>query len=397
MMELVRPEVLSTPARNRPGQTARPTWLTQALALSLALIALCLPACNRDEEQGEEEHHRIVVTSPKAKDVVVTQQYVCQIHSRRHIKVCALQSGFLKAIHINEGQTVEKGKLMFEILPTLYQAKYEAEQAEAKLAELELNYTKSLASDKVVSPNEVALYKAKLSKAKAKADLAQAELKFTEVRAPFNGMVDRLEQQLGSLIKEGEVLTTLSDNSVMWVYFNVPEARYLEYKASQGPSTQRSQYLKLPDSRIELVLANGSKFQYGSSDTVTVEGKFNNETGNIAFRADFQNPSGLLRHGQTGNLLIHRTVRNAIVIPQRATFEILDKQYVYVVDKENVVRQREIVIDHEKDDIFVIKSGLDVNDRIVLEGVRQVHHGQHVECEFRDPEEALKNLKYHAE
>jgi membrane fusion protein (multidrug efflux system) len=114
-------------------------------------------------------------------------------------------------------------------------------------------------------------------------------------------------------------------------------------------------------------------------------------------RADFQNPSGLLRHGQTGNVLINRTLKNALVIPQRATFEILDKRYVYVVDEDHVVHQRAIVIQNELDDIFVIKSGLDVNDKIVLEGVRQVHDGEKSEYEFREPEVALANQKNHAE
>ena len=140
-----------------------------------------------------------------------------------------------------------------------------------------------------------------------------------------------------------------------------------------------------------------SKFPDSSATIGAIEAKFNNETGNIAFRADFPNPDGLLRHGQTGNILIHRTLHNAIVIPQRATFEILDKRYVYVVGKDDVVHQREITIQHEMDDIFVIKSGLDVNDRIVLEGVRQVQDGEKVEYEFRPPEEVLANQKNHAE
>ena len=122
-------------------------------------------------------------------------------------------------------------------------------------------------------------------------------------------------------------------------------------------------------------------------------GQFNNETGNIAFRADFPNPDRLLRHGQTGTMLIHRTLKDAIVIPQRATFEILDKRYVYVVGKDDVVHQREITIQHELEDIFVIEKGLDVNDKIVLEGIRQVHDGEKVEYEFRKPEEVMANQK----
>ena len=232
------------------------------------------------------------------------------------------------------------------------------------------------------------LFEAKKDRAKAKADQAQAELDFTEIRAPFDGIVDRQRQQLGSFIKEGEVLTTLSDNSVMWVYFNVPEKQYLEYKAAQKQHEA--------DDRIELLLANHDKFPE-SCTRLTIEAQFNNETGNIAFRADFPNPDGLLRHGQTGTILIHRTLKNALVIPQRATFELLDKRYVWVVGEDDVVHQRLITIKHELEDIFVINSGLDVKDKIVLEGVREVEEGGKVEYEFRKPEEALKNQKFHAE
>lgn len=360
----------------------------QIRAFILALIPLTPTACIKHEEQPELEHQKSVLTSPVTKDVVITQQYVCQIHSQRHIKVRALENGYLQEIRVNEGQAVKKGDMMFKIVPTLYQAKLDAELAEAQLAELELNNTIRLYKEKVVSQNEVALYQAKLAKAKAKAKLAEAELNFTMVSAPFSGIVDRLHEQLGSLIKEGDELTTLSDNSVMWVYFNVPEARYLEYMAGQSQDRESQQ--------IELVLANGSLFKQ-SGKIGAIEANFNNETGNIPFRADFPNPDGLLRHGQTGKVLIHRTFSNAVVIPQRATFEILDKRYVYVVDKEDVVHQREIVVQNELDDIFVIKSGLAVNDRIVLEGVRQVRDGEKVEYEFRRPEEALANQKKHAE
>jgi membrane fusion protein (multidrug efflux system) len=105
----------------------------------------------------------------------------------------------------------------------------------------------------------------------------------------------------------------------------------------------------------------------------------------------------VLRHGQTGTILIHRTLKHALVIPQRATFELLDKRYVWVVDENDVAHQRLITLAHELEDVFVIKSGLDVKDKIVLEGVRQVAEGRKVEYEFRKPADALKNQKFHAE
>jgi len=362
--------------------------MSRLLVFLLAAAVLSLPACQSREEQSDEGRHKIVVTSPKVKDVVLTQQYVCQIHSQRHIKICALANGYLQEICVKEGQTVKKGDVMFKLLPTLYKTRLAAERAEAKLAELERNNTRRLARDNVVSENEVKLYDAKLAKAEARANQAEAELNFTVVKAPFDGIVDRLHKQLGSLIKEEDVLTTLSDNSVMWVYFNVPEARYLDYMAGLGREDESQ--------KIELMLANGSKFEY-LGEIGAIEANFNNETGNIPFRADFLNPKGLLRHGQTGTVLIHRTQRNAAVIPQRATFEILDKQYVYVIDADGVIHQREIVIQNELDDLYVVKSGLAADDKFVLEGVRQVHDGDKREYEFRKPDDAVANQKLHAE
>jgi membrane fusion protein (multidrug efflux system) len=406
------------------------------LAALLATLSLSLPACNphKEEEQSHEERHTIVVTNPLAKDVVITQQYVCQIRSRRHINVKALQGGYLEEIQIKEGQAVKEKDVLFKIVPTLYEARLDAEKAEVRLADLEFKNSQRLNNDPltVVSKMEVSLYEAKLAKAEAKRKLAEAELNFATIKAPFDGIVDRLYEMQGSLIKEGDVLTTLSDNAVMWVYFNMPEARYLEDMANPGQDMDPSQ--------VELVLADGSKFPHACTK-ITREAKFNNETGNIPYRADFPNPNRLLRHGQTGNILIHRTLKKALVIPQRATFEILDKQYVWVVGEDHAVHQREIVVQNEKDDIFVVKKtelatggrdradhkpgehaagehnkadehnggehtvgehrkgikGLEAGDKIIFEGVRQVHEGMKVEYEYLEPEKALANMKFHAE
>jgi membrane fusion protein, multidrug efflux system len=301
--------------------------------------------------------HKIVATSPKAMDVIITRQYVCQIHSQRHIDVRAAEKGYLEEISVKEGQAVKKGDSMFKIVPASYEARLDAEKADAKPAQ-------------------------------AKAKLVKTELNLTKVRAPFDGIVDRLQEQFGSLVKEGDILTTLSDNSVMWVYFNVPESQYLEYIATRQQLQE--------DPKVELVLANGKRFpQRGKIGAIAAQ--FNNETGNIPFRADFDNPDGLLRHGQTGTILIHRTLKDAIVIPQRAVFELLDKRYVWVLDKDDVAHRSLITIKHELEDIFVINSGLKVSDRIVLEGVRLIEEDAKVEFEFRKPEEALSNQKFHAE
>jgi len=406
--------------------------ISKILLVTLALVSLSLAACSRRDPEGEGEN-KIVATSPMVTEVDVKEPYVCQIHAQKYIQVKAMATGYLDDIKVKEGQSVrgpvgkpgdanyKPGELMFKIRPVLYRARYEAEAAEAKLAGLELDYTRKLYYDKVVSQNEVSLYEAKLKKAKAKAELAKKELEFTDVYAPFDGIVDRLKMQLGSLVKEEMELTTLSDTSVMWVYFNVPERRYLEIpeiKARQGKGAPKSQIIKLHDAWVELKLADGKTFEFNKNtdekiDTVTLEAEFNNETGTVPFRADFPNPDRLLRHGQTGNVVIHRRMKNAVVIPQRATFEVLQKQYVYVIDKDNEVHQREIVIQNEQEDLYVLKPrevikpedphkkeyvvGLAPDERFILEGVRQVQDGVTREYEYVPPEKVMKKLKYHAE
>ncbi|OJW03214.1 MAG: efflux transporter periplasmic adaptor subunit [Planctomycetales bacterium 71-10] len=331
-------------------------------------------------ETADRDRPGVVTTSPNVKDVDVTQQYACTIDARRHIEVRSLQNGYLEEVPLKEGQSVKQGDVLFKVAPALYLAKLDAELAEAKLAELEFSDAEKLLNDKVISKVEMERSQAKRDGAQARAKLAQAELNFTVVRAPFDGLVDRMGKQPGSLITERDVLTTLSDSSVMWVYFNMPESKYLEYMASRDKGEEAEQ--------VDLKLADGSMYRHPGK-VAAIEAEANSETGTIAFRADFPNPDGLLRHGQTGTVKIHRVLKDATVIPRRAAFELLDKQYVYVVDEDDVARRREIVVQSEPGDFLVVERGLSVDDRIVLDGVGQVRDGEKVSAEFRKPEEVV--------
>jgi membrane fusion protein (multidrug efflux system) len=356
----------------------RMTWLARlkpVAAVAAVLIFATAGVGFLGRQQPQDKAERITVATVQSKAVTITQPYVCQIHAQRHINVRALENGYLGAIDVKAGQAVTKGDVMFKLVPILGQARLNAEVAEAKLAELEFDHAKGLADQKGLIPNEAARLDAKRAKAQARAQLARAELNFTDVIAPFDGIVDRPLQQEGTLVHEGETLTTLSDNTVMWVYFNVPENRYLEFMAANLDQHK-------DDMKVELVLASGQKFaQPGKLGAIGAD--FNPATGNVAFRADFPNPERLLRHGQTGTVLLSEVKPGAIVIPQRATFEVDGKRYVYVVDKDNVAHQREVTIQHELEDTFVVKTGVGVNDKIVIDGVRVVRDGDRVEFQDR--------------
>lgn len=354
------------------------------------LTGLCilagLTSCQSKKETPELTS-KLLVTSPLLMDTTIIKDYVCQIHSSQHIEIRALEKGYLQNIFVDEGQFVRKGQLMFQIMPLMYKAELQKAQAEASFAQIEYRNTKSLADSNVVSKNELALARAKYDKAKAEVALAQVHLGFTEIRAPFDGMMDRFQVRLGSLVSEGDLLTTLSDNSKMWVYFNVPEAEYLNYKS--GADKQNTV-------EVRLLMANNEIYEHPGV-IETIEADFNNETGNIAFRATFPSPKGLLRHGETGSVQMVVPLKNVLLIPQKATFEILEKKYVYVVKADNTVHSREITIAAEMPDLFIIKGGLKKNEKILLEGIRKVRDGDHIRFNYQDPKTVIPNLNVYTE
>ncbi len=353
----------------------------------LFLVAcISLTSCN----QHKKEHKEIIkhlVTSPIKMDTLITKDYVCQIRSIKNIELRALEKGYLQKISVDEGQSVKKGQPMFKIMPNVYEAELKKAKAEADVANIEYGNTKLLADSDVVSPNELAMSKAKYEKANAEVILAKTHLGFTNIKAPFDGIMDHLHVREGSLLDEGELLTTLSDNSKMWVYFNVPEAEYLDY-VMNGQKEEKKE--------VSLLMANNRKFNH-KGIVETIEGEFNNETGNIAFRATFSNPDRILRHGETGNILMEVPLKDVLIIPQKTTFEVLDKKFVFVLDKNNKIRQREVTIGAELPHLFVIEKGLSVKDKVLLEGLRLVKEGDAIDYEFVQPKEAISNLELYAE
>ncbi|MDO6676774.1 efflux RND transporter periplasmic adaptor subunit [Tenacibaculum sp. 1_MG-2023] len=353
----------------------------------MSLFALLIHISCESKKESKHPETKFLVTNPIKKDTSITKDYVSQIHAIQHIEVRALEKGYLKKVFVDEGQHVKKGQRMFQISPNVYKADLQKAKAEAKAAEIEYKNTQLLAEGNVVSKNELALAKANYEKAKAEVMLAQTHLGFTSIKAPFNGIMDHLHVRKGSLLDEGELLTTLSDNSKMWVYFNVPETEYLDYIMSQDKDKKKE---------VTLLMANNKPFNQNGI-VETIEGEFNNETGNIAFRATFPNPNGILRHGETGSILMEVPYEGALIIPQKATFEVLDKKYVFVVDKNNTVKQREITVEAELPHLFIVEKGLTENDKILLEGIRMVKDQQKIHVEFKEPNAVMSSLDLYAE
>jgi membrane fusion protein, multidrug efflux system len=359
--------------------------MKRVLLLASLSFVFIQTSCTTEKHHSKEES-TFLVTSPIKMDTILTKEYVCQIHAISHIELRAQERGYLQSIYIDEGQHVKKNQLLFRIMPNLFEADMMRAKSEVLVAEIEVENTQVLFDKNVVSKNELAMAKARLSKAKAELKLAQTHLDFTEIRAPFDGIIDRFHVRLGSLIDEGELFTNLSDNSKLWVYFNVPESEYLDYMTHKSDSLQV----------VKLKMANNEI--YGHDGIVeTIEADFNNETGNIAFRATFENPEALLRHGETGTILIQSPLKNTMLIPQKSTFEVLDQKYVFVVDKENIVRSRNITIEAEIPHLYAVSEGLSEGDKIILEGLRKVNENDKIKYKFVQPKKAISELDLYAE
>jgi len=329
------------------------------LCLSALILLTGITGC-KDKTSEKKEMVRYKVTTPFLSDTSITKEYVAQIQSVRNIEIRAQEKGYLESVFVDEGQFVKAGQRLFRIMPRLYEAEYLKATARVKEAELELLNTSTLAEKNIVSKTEQAIAQAKLDEAKAEQSLAHLHVSFTDIRAPFDGVIDRIPFKLGSLIEEGAALTTLSDNRDVYAYFNVSESEYLDYKTGN--------HSKEP---VGLLLANNREHT-APGFIETIEGVFDNSTGNIAFRARFPNPGYLLKHGETGKVRMTVPLTGALLIPQKSTYELQDKIYVYVISPDGVVSSRNIRIRARMPDIYVVESGLDPKDLILIEGVQNV-------------------------
>ena len=361
--------------------------MNKNIFISAMIITFSLLSCSKKEAENKELESEFTATTVLVKDTVFTKEYVSQIRSLKNIEIRAQEKGYLEKVYVDEGQYVHAGQPLFKTMASLHQVDLLKAQAEAKAAEIELGNAKLLADKNVVSKKEQELAKARLDQANAEVALAKLHLSFTVIRAPFSGTIDRIPKKLGSLIDEGELLTSLSDNSQIYAYFNVSEPEYLQYQQNVKDRG---------DSHVNLKLANDEMFQY-TGNVEVIESEFDPETGNISFRAKFPNSEKLLKNGQTGKILMNVPVKNAMIIPQKATYEIQDKKYVFVLDKNNKAVSREITTSGEFPDLYVVKSGLTAQDKFLLEGVQNVKEGQKVSYKLQNPKTVISKLRLKAE
>ena len=349
-----------------------------------AMLVIILWGCttNGNTNNKKEKAQPFPVTKLVMKDTLLKHNYVAGLQAVRNVEIRARVNGFLEKIYVDEGQEVQKGQLLFSITNEEYKARLAEANAslssaiaEAKAAEVDTRRVKMLVDKKVIAPTELEVATAKLTAAQAKIDEARSaaatatmHLNYTNIYAPFDGTIDRIPLKTGSLVTDGTLLTTVSDTHEMYAYFNVSETEYLEYRKSQkGPSNKA----------VSLILADGTSYSYPGK-VETIEGEFESSTGAIAFRARFPNPQKLLKHGASGSIQLENTLEDALIIPQKAVFEMQDKNYVFVVDTANRVSMRSFMPGSRLSHCYIVKNGLTAGERIVCEGTQTIREGMHI-------------------
>lgn len=360
----------------------RKSFLILSMAAT-ATAAAVLGGCSKQQTampQSGPMPLKVLTVEPTS--TVLNNTYPATLKGKTDIDIRPQVSGFITAVHVDEGQRVHKGQPLFTIDQVQYQAAVDQAQAAVNAArtavanaQIQADNNKQLFDRNIisenarqVSDNQLRQAQAQLRQAEAALTSAQKNLSYTVVTAPSDGVVGTIPNREGSLASPSSVqpLTTISDNSQIYAYFSLTEKDLLEM--TDGGTRRLADAVKeMPE--VTLVLADGSEYPI-KGKVMTVSGVIDNNTGSASVRALFDNPSGMLRSGNTGQINIPVSNENVIVVPQKATFEVQDLKYVFTLNDSNLTVTTPIkVLGLNDGKNYVVTEGLNGGDRVVIEGV----------------------------
>lgn len=363
------------------------------LAFSLAISC----SSGSGKENAKNKILELPVLTLRTMQIEIPKTYVADIQARQFVEIRSKVEGFVEKIFVDEGDFVVKNQPLFQTssvelseLVNSANARLMQARAEEKTASLEVDRLKILVDKNIYSPSELELVQFKkdaarsfVMEAEALLKNAQVGLSYTTIRAPFDGLVDRIPYKTGSLVHSGDLLTNIADIDEVFAYYKITENEYLAYKRGKIDKTRLQEEVDLANNLkegleeryevISLILSDGQVYpQKGQLETM--EADFETGTGSIALRVRFPNPDGLLKHGASGKVQMTNPQENIFLIPQKATFEIQDYTYVYMVDQENKVTVRSFR-PLGRYGLFYIVEDFNAGDRIVLEGIQLVQDG----------------------
>ena len=368
-----------------------------------ALAALLFASCGQKSQNIGEAGNDYAVVTLQPKDVELNTAYPATIKGMQDIEIRPKVSGYLTQLLVDEGATVRKGQPLFKIDDVQYRAAVNQAIASVNVVKANINTQKltvenkkMLHSKQIISDydlqtaiNQLASLEAQLQQAEAALQSARDNLRYCTVTSPGDGVVGVIPYRVGSLVSasSAQPLTTVSSINEMYVYFSMTEKQLLALTREQGGLNEAMK--NMPP--VTLVLSDGTTYSE-TGKVSTISGVIDPQTGAVQMRATFSNVQHVLRSGGTGSVLMPNNQKGAIVIPQKATYEIQNKKFVYVVDNKNKVQSREIEVLVQNDgQNYVVSSGLKAGERIVVDGVNKLKNGMDIKP--ITPEQADKNVQ----
>lgn len=353
-------------------------------------FALALTACGGDKSAVPTSGNDYAVVTVQPSEATLNTSYPATIKGIQDIEIRPRIAGNIMKVLVDEGDFVRAGQPLFIIDKVQYEAAVKSAVAaikvvEANIATQELTvknkrmlHEKAIISqyDLETAENQLQSLKAQLAQSQAQLTDARNNLSYCTVTSPSDGVVGTIPYRVGSLVSSSSALplTTVSNISKMYVYFSMTEKQMLDLTRENGGIVASID--KMP--QVNLMLADGT--QYSQPGTITaISGVIDQTTGSVQIRATFDNSGKVLRSGGTGSVLVPTHATDAIIIPQKATYEIQDKRYVYLVGKDNKVKNTEITVLPQNDGTnYVVTSGIKAGDRLVVEGVNSLKDGMQI-------------------
>ncbi len=350
--------------------------------MMLAAVAATLVSCGGGGSRPQFGDNEFPVVTVGTSSADMQSTYPATIKGVQDVEIRPKASGFIMQINVKEGQTVGAGQVLFVIDNETAQQQVRQAQAAVNTAQQQCNTAKltyensqKLHESRVIgdfelqtSQNSYEVAQAQLAQAQAALASAKEQLSYCYVKSPAAGVVGTLPFKKGALVSSSNVLTTVSNNSSMEVYFSVTEKAAMQLQAAGLQS--------LPS--VKLLLADGST--YGHEGKVTkMSGVIDQATGSVQLIALFQNPQRILKSGGAGTIVIPRQATDAIIIPQSCVSEVQNKKFIYLLGSDNKVKYSEIKVDAQNDGMnYIVTDGLKTGDKYVTNGVTKLTDGMEI-------------------
>jgi len=400
--------IKNTPASLKPHQLIRKR---PAFALIIGCAIMTAIGCrNTEGGQAQQSGAPVAQAYPVLKvsthNTTLQSQYPATLQGVQNIEIRPKIDGYIEHIYIDEGATVKKGQLLFKINAPQYEqevknslAAINSAEADVNTAKLQVEKTRPLVTKGIISDYELKsaedalkVKEAALMQAKTTLANARTNLSYTTVTSPVDGVAGMIPYKLGSLVSSTTTspLTMISNISKVYAYFSMNEKQLLDFSRQYKGSTLEAKLKQLPE--VSLILSDGTDYpEKGKIESIG--GQINSETGAASFRATFPNPVRLIRSGGSATITIPVPVKDALLVPQRSTYELQGKRFVYLLNGDKVKSAEITTMPDPAGQYFVVTGGIKAGDQIVYEAATTIPDGTAIKPQMQAEDQVYKDIK----